>query len=195
VPTSTKVTYTLTLTDSGTAPTTPIKVTDKVPAGTTYVTGSATCGSAPKCTATEATGTVTWTPITVAPGAGNALAVSFQATVDKTDTTGEQVTNVAQFTNDGTPSCTGATCTTNTVTLKVVVPVSKVVHVPPPSPPAPPPAPPTKVSKATTPHTGEPWAGSRWLELTVLGAGLGLLAFGESLRRRRRAKLASQQVR
>ena len=189
VPRGTKVTYALTLTDSGTAATAPITLTDKVPAGTTYVSGSATCGSAPGCSATEKTGTVTWTGIIVQPGATNALVVNFQAVVSATDTTGQVITNVAVFTNDGTPNCTASTCTTNTVTLKVTVPSSAATHAPPP------PAPPVPVvPAATTPHTGEPWAGSGWLELMVLVAGLGLLASGETLRRRRRrAKLIAGQ--
>ncbi len=59
VPRGTTVTYTLTLADSGAAATTPITLSDKVPAGTTYVRGSATCGSAPTCAASQKTGTVT----------------------------------------------------------------------------------------------------------------------------------------
>ena len=178
VPPLTKVTYTLTLTDSGTAATTPVTLTDKVPAGTTYVAGSATCGGVPGCSVIEATGTVTWTGTVVQPGAANALSVSFQAVVSATDANGQKITNVAVFTNEGTPNCSGATCTTNYVTLVVIVKTSAATSSTPPT-----------IPQATTPHTGEPWAGSRWLELLVLFSGLGLFAIGESLRRRHRRNL------
>ena len=184
----TKVTYTLTLTNSGTAATGPVTITDKVPVGTTYVPGSAICGGAPGCTVSESAGTVTWTGIVVQPGAANALAVSFQAIVSATDTNGQKITNVAVFTNQGTPNCTTATCTTNRVTLVVFVTTSAPTHSTPPTPTPTP----TRVSGATTSHTGEPWAGSGGLELVVLFSGLGLLAFGESLRRRRRRNPAGQ---
>ena len=182
VPPLTKVTYTLTLTDSGTAATTPVTVTDRVPVGTTYVAGSASCGGSPGCTVTEVTGTVTWRGIVVQPGVANALAVSFQVIVSPTDKNGQTITNIAVFTNEGTPNCTNTTCTTNKVTLHVLVKSSAPSHSTPPVP----------VPKATTPHTGEPWAGSRALELVILFSGLGLLAFGETLRRRRRRNLETR---
>jgi hypothetical protein len=40
------------------------------------------------------------------------------------------------------------------------------------------------IPAATTPHTGEPFAGSLPFELAALLAGLGLLGAGEWLRRR-----------
>jgi uncharacterized repeat protein (TIGR01451 family) len=176
VPLTTRVTYTLTLTDSGTAATTPVTLTDKVPAGTTYVAGSATCGGAPDCSVGEATGTVTWSGVVVQPGTPHSLELSFAVVVDKTDTTGEKISNTATFTNDGTPSCTTSTCATNTVTLIVSAKSSAPSHSTPP--------PVSPIPAATTPHTGEPFAGSLPFELAALLAGLGLLGAGEWLRRR-----------
>ncbi len=178
VPLTTRVTYTLRATDSGTAATTPVTLTDEVPAGTIYVSGSATCGGAPGCSFAEATGTVTWTGVVVQPGSAHSLTVSFAVVVDKADTTGERITNTATFTNDGTPSCTTPSCATNTVTLVVSAKSSAPSHSTPPvvSP----------IPAATTPHTGEPFAGSSPFELAAVASGLGLLAAGEWLRRRGR---------
>ena len=178
VPLTTQVTYTLTATDSGTAPTTPVTLSDTVPAGTTYVAGSATCGGQPGCSVGEATGTVTWSGVVVQPGTSHALALSFAVVVDKSDTTGEKIDNTATFTNDGTPSCTTSTCATNTVTLTVSAKSSAPSHSTPPTV--------SPIPAATTPHTGEPFAGSLPFELAALLAGLGLLGAGEWLRRRKK---------
>ena len=176
VPLTTRVTYTLTATDSGTAPTTPVTLSDAVPAGTTYVAGSATCGGQPGCSVQEATGTITWSGVVVQPGTSHALALSFAVVVDRTDTTGEKIANTAIFTNDGTPSCTTSTCVTNTVTLTVSATSSAPSHSTPPTV--------SPIPAATTPHTGEPFAGSLPFELAAIIAGLGLLGAGEWLRRR-----------
>jgi hypothetical protein len=118
------VTYSLVLTDSGTAPATGITMTDAVPTGTTYVASSATCGGVSGCLVTESNGTVTWTGLAVNPGASNAVTVSFKVTVNNNDTNNETIPNFAIFTNEGTPSCTTATCHTNTVTLTVNIPAT-----------------------------------------------------------------------
>ena len=178
VPVTKQVTYTLTATDSGTAPTTPVTLSDKVPAGTTYVAGSATCGGQPGCSVREATGTVTWSGVVVQPGTPHALALSFAVVVEKSDTTGEKIANTATFTNDGTPNCTTSTCATNTVTLTVSAKSSAPSHSTPPTV--------SPIPAATTPHTGEPFAGSMPFELAALLAGLGLLGAGEWLRRRKK---------
>ena len=176
VPLTTQVTYTLTATDSGTAPTTPVTLSDTIPAGTTYVAGSATCGGQPGCSVRDATGTITWSGVVVQPGTSHALALNFAVVVDRTDTTGEKIANTATFTNDGTPSCTTSTCATNTVTLTVSATSSAPSHSTPPTV--------SPIPAATTPHTGEPFAGSLPFELAALVAGLGLLGAGEWLRRR-----------
>jgi uncharacterized repeat protein (TIGR01451 family) len=186
VPTGTTVTYRLTLTDAGSALATDVTVTDAVPTGTTYVTGSASCGGTAACKVSEATGKLTWTGINVA-GTGGVLTITFQVTVNPTDPNGQVIRNVASFTNEGTPSCTNATCPTNTVTLIVQVRTSAPTTGAPKAP-----TPPQKISQATTAHTGEPFAGSRPVELIVLGAGLGFVAIGESIRRRRKAKPAAR---
>ena len=115
------VSYGLTLSNAGTAAATGITVTDAVPAGTTYVDSSASCGGATGCTVTEANSTVTWTGITVQPGSTNAQTLTFKVTVNANDTNGEVIPNFAVFTNVGTPTCTTATCNTNTVTVTVSV--------------------------------------------------------------------------
>ena len=179
VPLTTQVTYMLTATDSGTAPTTPVTLSDTVPFGTTYVPGSATCGGQPGCSVREAAGTITWSGVVVQPGTSHALALSFAVVVDRTNTTGEKIANTATFTNDGTPSCTTSTCATNTVTLTVSAKSSAPSHSTPPTV--------SPIPAATTPHTGMPFAGSLPFELAGIVAGLGLLGAGEWLRRRRRA--------
>ena len=171
VPLTTQVTYMLTATDSGTAPTTPVTLSDTVPFGTTYVPGSATCGGQPGCSVREAAGTITWSGVVVQPGTSHALALSFAVVVDRTNTTGEKIANTATFTNDGTPSCTTSTCATNTVTLTVSAKSSAPSHSTPPTV--------SPIPAATTPHTGMPFAGSLPFELAGIVAGLGLLGAGE----------------
>jgi hypothetical protein len=70
------------------------------------------------------------------------------------------------YSNEGSLSCTGSTCQTNTVKVKVKVPLPKAVP------------------RATKPHTGEAFAGSRPYELAILGLAAALLALGESARRK-----------
>jgi uncharacterized repeat protein (TIGR01451 family) len=115
----TTVSYTLQLTNTGSAPATNVTVTDAVPAGSTYVAGSATMGGI------ETAGTVTWTGLTVPAKSGvtnGTLALSFKVTINSDDTNGQVVENVAVFTNENTPSCTTAICNTNHVTVAVSVP-------------------------------------------------------------------------
>ena len=172
-----RVTYTLRATDSGSAATTPVTLSDTVPAGATYVAGSATCGGVPGCRVSEHKGTLTWSGVVVEPGTTNAVSLSFAVVVDKSDPTGAKVTNTATFTNDGTPGCAASTCTTNTVTVVVTGKVSSATHSPPPVSPIP---------AATTPHTGEPFAGAGPIDLAAFFTGLTLLGAGEWLRRRQR---------
>ena len=191
------VTYTLSLIDSGVDSATNVTVTDTVPAGTTYEATSATCNGISGCTVSEASGMVTWTGLDVAPG--QTLAISFQVVVNATDTNGQKIDNVAVFTNRGTPTCTTPTCTTNQVTLTVTAKSSAASGSPPPPPPphvsssSGSSTPPTlsPVPGATTAHTGEPFAGSGRIDLVAFVVGLGLLAVGESLRRRQK-KLAAR---
>ncbi|MGA8295892.1 MAG: hypothetical protein WB770_02495, partial [Acidimicrobiales bacterium] len=160
------VEYLLKLTNPGNADATGINVIDHVPTGTTYVNGSADCHGATSCTASEHGRVVSWTGISLAAGAS--VTVSFKVTVDRSDSNNQVISNAALFSNKGTPSCSGSTCNTNTVKVKVTVPLPKAVP------------------KATKPHTGEPWAGSRPYEIAILVLGAGLLALGERARRRMR---------
>lgn len=173
------VTYTLALTNAGTGPATNVTVTDAVPAGTTYVAGSASNGGS------LVSGTVTWTSLTVA--AGGSLPLSFRVTVNAGDTNGQAVTNLGRVTNAGTPGCTTSSCPTNTVSLTVAVPATSPTV--PTTVPAtvPTTTAPVPILKATTVHTGEPWAGSRPLELGMLATGMSLVGLG--LRQRRRLRL------
>jgi len=181
------VTYSLALSNAGSGAATDVTVSDTVPAGASYVTGSASCGGAPGCTASEtggAGGTVTWTGLTVAADTMNAVTLTFQVTINPTDTNGQVISNFGTFTNEGTPNCTTSTCNTNTVTLTVVVPATAPAASPPPAP----------IVAATTVHTGEPWAGSRLYELLAIALGLALIGIGEIERRRARRILARRRA-
>jgi uncharacterized repeat protein (TIGR01451 family) len=197
VPVNALITYSIVLTDSGTGAATDVTVTDTVPAGSTYVANSATCGGVPGCSAHESGTTVTWSPVTVGVGPAHAVTLTFQVSVNANDRNGQIIANVAVFTNEGTPSCTGPTCTTNTVTAVVTAPTSSpttstsTTTTQPksgsPSPTTPPKVPTGPITGATTVHTGEPWAGSGRWELGATAAGLGLLVAG-AMRRRRWAR-------
>ncbi len=177
------VTYGLLLTNVGSAVASAITETDTVPAGTTYVAGSATCGGVPTCTVTVVNGLITWAGIVVpafSGGSAGTVSLSFQVTVDSNDTDTQVIPNHALFTNANTPGCTDPTCPTNTVTLTVSAPV---VVTQPASNPKP-------ITAATTVHTGKPWAGSRPLELLVGLMGMALVALGLLRRRQYRTRKA-----
>jgi uncharacterized repeat protein (TIGR01451 family) len=194
------VTYDLTLDNAGTAPASAVVVTDAVPAGTTYVPASASCGVVPTCVVTVVNGVITWTGVDVPPASGQtpgSVVLSFEATVDNTVTNGQVIPNTASFTNNHTASCTTSTCPTNTVTLNAVVPASSS-STPPPPPPPPPvaaassPAPkPLPIVAATEVHTGKPWAGARPYEIIVVAFGILLMAFGFLRRRHYRMEPAA----
>ncbi|MDQ6616777.1 MAG: cadherin-like domain-containing protein [Actinomycetota bacterium] len=123
---ATPVTYQLTVANSGGADSGAVTVTDAIPVGTTYVPGSATCGTTPNCSVAFAAGTVTWTLTSVAGTSSNNL--SFQVTVDAADANGSTISNTANFTNVNTPGCgANPTCPTTTVTNPVVTPASVTV--------------------------------------------------------------------
>jgi uncharacterized repeat protein (TIGR01451 family) len=183
------VTYVLTLHDAGAAMASGVTVTDAAPAGTTYVAGSATCGDVPTtvCSVTEQAGAIVWrgvaVPAATAAGEGTAV-VSFEVRVDPTDTTGQVITNIADFTNEGTPACTTATCPTDPDRLTVVVPAtSSATSLPPVTKATSSTAGPVPVPGATTVHTGEPWAGAGPWEAAAAATGAVLIGFG--VRRRR----------
>ncbi len=124
---SAPITYNLKVSNTGATASGAGTVTDAIPAGTTYVASSATCGSTPNCSANEASGTVTWTITSVAALSGP-LTLSFQVTVDSTDADGSTITNQGSFTNVNTPGCgNAATCATNAITNPVVIPPPIVI--------------------------------------------------------------------
>ena len=100
--------YTLAASNTGNAATGTEIVTDLVPANTTYVPSSASCGTVPNCTASysSATNTVTFTLTSVA-AMTSGLALTFNVTVNAGATT--TIDNVATFTGAG---CTSG-CSTN----------------------------------------------------------------------------------
>lgn len=108
--------------NSGETATGTVTVTDDVPTGTTYVAGSASCGSTADCAVGEAGGVITWTLSNVAAGAIDNL--TFEASVDADDTDGSTISNAGAFTNVNTGGCSTATCTTNSVTNPVSTPAS-----------------------------------------------------------------------
>jgi uncharacterized repeat protein (TIGR01451 family) len=116
---STHVVYTLAIKNTAAVTTTsPITVTDAIPAGTTYVSGSAACGSgtsAATCTPNESAGTVAFA--LKAGLASQATAdVSFAVTANASDPT-ETIPNTANYLYVGcTPT---STCQSNTVPITV----------------------------------------------------------------------------
>jgi len=119
----TPITYTLSAVNTASvASTEPLVLTDTVPAGTTYVAGSAACPtgssstSTPSCTVTVSGSTITWT---IGPGvpAGATEAVSFSVTLATGATT--SIVNTAAWSGQGCSTAGG--CSTNTVTVPIVV--------------------------------------------------------------------------
>ena len=119
------ITYTLSASNAGNAATGTETVTDVVPANSTYVAGSASCGTVPHCTAaySSATNTVTFTLSTVAAGAAN-QALTFRVTVNNTPT-GTTIVNTATVTGAGCTTGCPTNTTTNTVFNPPVLTVSK----------------------------------------------------------------------
>ena len=117
------ITYQLAIGNSGGTASGAVTVTDAIPAGTTYVAASASCGTTPSCGVNEAAGTVTWTLTSVAPLTTNNL--TFQVTVNAGDANGSTISNQGSFTDVNTPGCgNAATCATNTITNPVITPAS-----------------------------------------------------------------------
>lgn len=163
--------YKLAVTNSGTADATNIVVTDAIPQGTTYVTGSAQ----PEGDVTFPTaGTIQWTIPTISAISGTTpteVDLTFKVTVNSADADGSTITNQASFTNVNTPGCDGDTCLTNTVTNKVAVTQSGSNPQVPPATIASPPD--TSVpAAATTPHPQLAFTGAHTGLLSLLGAGL-----------------------
>jgi uncharacterized repeat protein (TIGR01451 family) len=132
------ITYTIHWSNTGAADATAATVTDTIPTGATYVTGSASGGG------TLNPGTLTWTGVDMAAGTTGTL--TFQVTVDHADKDGFHVLNQAQVSSTPgsqptvtqTPVCTGATpgwSAASNQTVHVVVVSSTTTSVPPTTPP------------------------------------------------------------
>ena len=123
------LTYSVTVGATGNKDQTHVVATDKVPAGTTYVDGSAACDS--PCAASESGGLVTWNVGTL--GAGTSTVATFRVTVDtpKPDKNGgipaETISNVAKVTFDADP-----VETSNAVQTAIAAVLGEKVVNPPP---------------------------------------------------------------
>jgi uncharacterized repeat protein (TIGR01451 family)/fimbrial isopeptide formation D2 family protein len=97
---STHVVYTLAVKNSGQLPTTTtVTVSDPIPAGLTYVAGSASCGTTPSCSAGESAGVVTYS-IGAPLYGGVTDTLTFAVTANANDGTGT-ITNTATVTGPG----------------------------------------------------------------------------------------------
>ena len=117
------ITYQLTVVNAGGSPSGALTVNDPIPAGTTFVGGSASCpsglgsSSTPTCAASVSSGTAHWSLSSVP--ALTTYHLGFTASVDSGDADGSTLANQATFTNVNTASCPGATCSTNQVSNPV----------------------------------------------------------------------------
>jgi uncharacterized repeat protein (TIGR01451 family) len=132
------ISYTIHWSNTGDADANAATVTDTIPTGAAYVTGSASNGG------TLDPGTLTWTGVDMAAGATGTL--TFQVTVDNSDQSGFHVLNQAQVastpgsqpTVSKTPDCTGVTpgwSAASNQTVHVVAVTSTTTTLPPTTPP------------------------------------------------------------
>ena len=198
------ITYTLHWSNTGYADVPAATVTDTVPAGATYVAGSASDGG------TLDAGSVTWTGLDVVSGASGTL--TFQATVDHSDQNGFQILNQAQVSGaaGSQPVVTTGAAGCSSPTPAWAAASNQTVHVvavstpPPTTPPTttehntpvtttPPPAPATtsQATTSTTDPAGLAFTGSdtlRGLEAGgVVLAGGALLVLASRKGRRRKS--------
>ncbi len=193
----TDATFTMAVTNTGTASTaTPTVVTDAAPTGTSYLAGSASCGSlsstsTPSCSVVVSGSSLTWT-IGAGLAAGATVNLSFRVGVDAIVAAGTTITNTATWTGAGCASAGGCPSTTAAISVNPGPVTQVLTSTPPPvTTVAPAPAPVIEASQgaapivgATTVHTGEPWAGSGRLVALLAGLG-GLLILAGGVRRRR----------
>jgi uncharacterized repeat protein (TIGR01451 family) len=127
---SAPITYTLVVTNSGLLDSPAVTVTDTIPAGSTYVAGSATPASEASYDATS--NQITWTIPVVhglyPSGVATPVDLTFQVSVNASDPNGSTITNVALFDSSNSSGCTvdpkaEGFCDTNTVTNPVVAPI------------------------------------------------------------------------
>ena len=139
------LTYTLSVNALGTLPQTGVTVTDKIPAGTSYVVGSAACAGG--CSSvTVASGTVTW--VIGGMAAGTSRDVSFAVTIDTPAAAANGAIPAVTITNSG---AVGSTELAPRDSNKVVTPVAAVEAVKVSKPAT---TPTTAVESSSLPHTG-----------------------------------------
>ncbi|MGH9919025.1 MAG: hypothetical protein ACRD6W_09180, partial [Nitrososphaerales archaeon] len=108
------ITYMLTISNSGAFPSGAFVISDGIPPGTTYVAGSATCGSVQGCSASLTNGSVVFNIAGIAPFTIGDM-VKFQVNVNPAAT--GSISNTAIWLG---PACvTSSGCPTNTVTLNL----------------------------------------------------------------------------
>ncbi len=126
----TMLTYTITITNTGTVAATSMTLTDAIPANTTYVAGSTTlnavavadvAGAMPYATAKEihSTGAASGTIANFAAAPNNKAIVSFKVTVNNITAPATSISNFATYSGTGIPATH-----TNTVTNSVLADLS-----------------------------------------------------------------------
>jgi uncharacterized repeat protein (TIGR01451 family) len=161
------ITYSFTATSTGNIDETNTVVTDVVPAGTTYIAGSAVCAGVGICTASynPANRTVTWQIGTLAAGASRG--VSFKVTVDTpASANGTTLENVGAVSSNVTPSV----ASNKVVTLVTAVLGGKVGQ---------------GEGGGKLPYTGAPVAAALTVSVALLSGGALFLLAGSSPSRRR----------
>ncbi|HEX6392935.1 MAG TPA: hypothetical protein VFZ97_05800, partial [Acidimicrobiales bacterium] len=122
--------YTLVVTNSGLLDSPPVTVKDTIPAGTTYVAGSATPAS--EASYDAVTNTITWTIPVVhglyPSGIATPVSLSFTVSVNASDPNGFNIPNFGVFDGANSSGCTldvhvEGFCDTNTVNNPVVAPI------------------------------------------------------------------------
>ncbi len=108
-----KVTYTLTIKNTGTTAATNASISDPIPAGTSYVAGSATGGAV----SDAATKSITWSGA-VAVGAEHTI--SFKVMINEDTAVGTHIVNTAAFKDARFKVEAGATATTTVVPQPVI---------------------------------------------------------------------------
>lgn len=158
-----KLTYTMAVSNNTGSAVKNVVVRDTVPTGATYVPGSASCGNASGCTASESSGVVTFSLSSV-PAYASGIDLTFSVTVDAA--VGSTITNVGGWSGGGCTTSGG--CSTNKVNTPVGVATSPGGGSSDSGP----------VGGVTDTHTGLPFAGSMPYVLGTLGIGLLLVGLG-----------------
>ena len=161
------VTYNLTVTAGGNVSQTNVRVSDPIPAGMTYVPGSATCDddwtTCPVTEPTTADPTISWSLGTMNPG--DTVTVTFTVNVISTLEPGTEITNVGYVTSDQKSA-------TDELVLETVAVEGEVIVGP---------TTPTTVTPAAVEGETLPATGAGVPIGYLLGTGVGLIALGALL--------------